>query len=106
MEETIYFFECKDIFQFQDVRNELWRICIEKRFTFREICQRCNNDIQQLIQAGMNLNFLTRSRWLDIDVIVNQLHLSFSELRKYFPISQEQFDSWNLTSFEKHQLKI
>lgn len=106
MEDSILFIECKDIFQIQDTRNELWRICVEKRHSFREICQRCNNELGQLIQAGFNLNFLTRGRWLDIDVIVNQLKLSFLELRRYFPISQEQFDSWNLTAYEKHLLKI
>lgn len=70
------------IYQNQDVRNPLWRDCVEREKTFSECYHSNGKNLNTLIQQGLNKNFFTRERWLDIDFISSELKLSLEDFQK------------------------
>lgn len=89
------------IYQNQDVRNPLWRDCVEREKTFSECYHSNGKNLNTLIQQGLNKNFFTRERWLDIDFISSELKLSLEDFQKKFNIDNLQRKEWRLKSFEK-----
>jgi hypothetical protein len=79
-----------DIFEFQDLGNQIWRDCLFKVKTFSQFCIEHNNDIDLMIKAGLNSNFFTLERWFDIKVINQQLNMDLCTFYKKIGISERQ----------------
>lgn len=93
---SVCYVSIENIFCLQDARNPLWMSCIFKKKTFSEVCSENNNDINKLIQKGLNANFFTADRWLDPQVIEYQLSMSISDLVQKLKISRLQISTWPL----------
>ena len=87
------------IFVPQDVHNELWQLCIlEGGPSFSVVAEQHDNSWQKLLDKGFNANFLTRERWLDVRVLVEQLHVTLDDLSNL--VDKYQVRSWRLTPTE------
>lgn len=97
--------ESSNIFINQDVRCELWKKCILQQASFESVCEEFENDWEKLILAGLNCNFLTRCRWLDIYVLSQKLKVPLEKIMFDLNVSQIQKDSWKLTQKETQALE-
>lgn len=102
------FLECDDIFELQNPFCYLWLACTHERKTLKWAYKHFSaTSIDTLIARGMNRNFLTRERWLDIDFLSSrELNLSLSDLIRKFSISPKQVEKWKLTREEMIKLGV
>ena len=94
----------KDIFQVQNIHNQLWKQCVHFNCPANVICKQ--HDWVSLCNLGLNANFFTRDRWLDIDVITNKWFINGSKLLQDMRISARQYLSWKLTVDEMQKLQL
>jgi hypothetical protein len=87
----------------QDVRNLLWVDCVVYRKSFRECYEMHECNLKVMIEQGLNKNFFTRDRWLDIHFISSTLKLSLDEFLAKFEIDKKQYRDWKLRRFEKKE---
>ncbi len=92
--------ETSNLFIIQNTRCPLWITCINNSKSFSEIAKEFNNNFEVLLSQGFNINFLTRKRWLDINVLVNCFGVKLPYLVERMKISQQQIESWRLTEQE------
>jgi hypothetical protein len=90
----------RDIWVVQEVNN-LWIECVYKKTPFREIVHLFHNSLLVMKRIGLNRNFFTRSRWLDVETIVKLS--DYTNWRTFYEImglTDQQVDSWKLSSAE------
>lgn len=97
--------ESSTIFIHQNTRCELWKKCILQKASFESVAEEFGNDWGKLISAGLNCNFLTRSRWLDIYVLSQKIKVTLEKIIYDLNISQFQKESWKLTTEETQALE-
>lgn len=97
--------ESSNIFIHQDVKCELWKKCILQQSSFESVAEEFGNDWQRLLLAGLNCNFLTRCRWLDIYVLSQKIKVPLEKIIFDLNISQFQKESWKLTPEETQALE-
>lgn len=90
----------------QNARCPLWRACVVDGQSFREICRQHDNDWLALRRGGFNRNFLTRWRWLDLDVLVDVLHLTLGDLMRDLGVTSAQVTEWHLSATEIRRLNM
>ena len=99
--DQIVVIQSSGIFVPQNAHCPLWITCNTKTKSLKELAQEYNNDFGRILnETGFNLNFLTRDRWLDIPVLVNDLKVGMNYLKTYLNLQQKQIDSWNLSEQE------
>ena len=105
MSITFIHFFSNNLFIPQSIKNPLWVSCINKT-SFLSVCKELNFDWNRLKQLGFNVNFLTRDRWLDIDILFSpeKLNLTIDILQRELKLTQSQIDLWNLTEKEKEKV--
>jgi len=92
--------ESSGIFVAQNVRCDLWKKCIHRKISFENFCNNIGNDWDKLLQLGFNANFLTRDRWLDINILTKNLGVSLKKIILDLNVSEIQIESWGLTPEE------
>lgn len=93
--------ESSGIFVPQNVRCDLWKKCIYRQINFEDFCNNLGNNWDRLIQLGFNANFLTRNRWLDINVLTKNLGVSLKKIILDLNVTDIQIQSWGLTLEEE-----
>lgn len=93
--------ESSGIFVPQDVRCDLWKKCIHNQISFENLCDNIGNNWERLLQLGFNANFLTRNRWLDINVLTKNLGVSLKKIISDLNVTSIQIESWKLTPEEE-----
>lgn len=106
MSHAMAFVKSRGIWVMQDIDCLLWQRCVLGRWSLRDACDEYEDDFFALMEAGLNANFFTRNRWLDVETMVRRLKVDLAKLRTYLQVSDRQIDSWNLSAREKDLLGI
>lgn len=101
----VVFLVCRDIYAVQDPTCPLWIACNSGRVGLAEAYRDvAGSSWTALIRSGLNANFMTRRRWLDVDAIADVLQISLAKLVRDLRISDAQVRSWKLSPAELSRL--
>ena len=90
----------------QDPFDKLWMSCVHHRVSLSAVGERLDYSWSSLLRNGFNRNFLTRKRWLNIEVLCVRFGVNGDRIIKELGVTQEQLKSWNLTPKEQYLLQI
>lgn len=109
MSTTHYTIPATGIYEPQDLRNLLWHKCVRDRRSLANVAKLdYHNDLNKMIDEGLNANFMTRERWFDpatiSDLMEETAGLEF--LSTKLNVSAQQFEDLQLTAKEYELLGI
>lgn len=109
MAKVHYTIPVNDIYQPQDLRNLLWHKCVRMGRSLGNVARLdYHNNLDRMVEEGLNINFMTRERWFspqDIsELLEDTCGLDF--LVGQLKMSEGHFESLQLSAHEYELLSI
>jgi len=108
MSNVHYTIPVTGLYQPQDLRNLLWHKCVRENRSLANVARLdYHNNLDRMIEEGLNANFMTRDRWFSPQTISNLLEDTCGlDFFARLGVGSDQFEQLRLTSLEYDLLSI